>query len=146
MARADSEAGGGRAALPPDLPDDYEPEPSHPDGETSADGSLAEDLEALFSDGKTYLQAEVAYQKSRAGYAANRLKWAALYGAGAFALLHLALIGLTVGLVWALTPLVGPWLATGIVVVLLLLGALAFGLKLRAKIADLRTAFEGEAQ
>ncbi len=146
MARADSDTRDGRAALPPDLPDDFEPEPSPLDGEAPADASLVEDLEALFTDGKTYLQAEVAYQKSRAGYTANRLKWAAIYGAGAFALLHLALIGLTVGLVWALTPLVGPWLATGIVVLLLLLGALAFALKLRGKIADMRTAFDGEPQ
>lgn len=128
----------GRMTLPPDLPDDFAPEPEP----ARAEGSLMEDIDALIADGKTYLQAELAYQKSRAGYAANRVKWIALYGAAAFALLHLALIGLTVGVVFALAPLVGPWIATAIVVVLLILGAAFFAFKLRGKLGDMRSAFE----
>ena len=134
------------APLPPDLPDDLEPvaPPSEDEVAASHEGSLAEDVEALLADGRTYIQAEVAYQKSRAGYAANRLKSAAIYGAAAFGLLHLALIGLTVGLVIALVPLVGPWIATGIVVAVLLAGTAFFVVKLRAKLADIRSAFEDE--
>lgn len=130
---------GGGSMLPPDLPDDLPPESA-----TGEDGapSLKADVEALIADGKTYLEAEITYQKSRAGYTANRLKSAALYGAAAFGLLHLALIALTVGLVVALTPLTGAWIATGIVVALLLLGALVFVLKLRGKIGDIRSVFE----
>lgn len=128
--------------LPPDLPDDHDPDAGRP----AEEPSLKDGVDALFADGKTYLEAEVAYQKSRAGYAANGLKWTAIYGAAAFGLLHLALIGLTVGLVIALVPLVGPWLATAIVVAVLLAGALVLVLKLRAKIADIRAAFEGEDQ
>lgn len=140
-------AGERGAPLPPDLPDDYETAPVVDDeAEDAREGSLVADIDALFADGKTYLEAEVAYQKSRAGYAANGLKWTAIYGAAAFGLLHLALIGLTVGLVIALVPLVGPWLATAIVVAVLLAGALVLVLKLRAKIADIRAAFEGEDQ
>lgn len=144
MNRADSDFGAGRADLPPDLPDDFGPEQRISDEPGSGEASLMEDLDALFSDGKTYLQAEVTYQKSRAGYAANRLKWTAIYGAAAFALLHLALIGLTVGLVIALTPLTGPWIATGIVVALLLAGAVVFVLKLRARLTDIRGVFEDD--
>ena len=88
------------------------------------DHSLLGDLDALLADGKTYLESEVAYQKSRAGFTANRLKWSVIYGAAAFGLLHLALIALTVGVVIALSPLTGPWIATGIVVALLVIGAL----------------------
>ena len=100
------------------------------------------DIEALLSDGRTYIDAELSYQKSRAGFAANRLKFVAIYGAAVFAFLHLALIALTVGLVFALSPIIGPWIATGVVVVLLLAGALIFGLRLRGKLTDIRAAFE----
>lgn len=136
-----------RGALRPGLPDDLEPLalPSDDEEDGSREGSLMADIDALIADGKTYLEAEVAYQKSRAGYTANRLKWTAIYGAAAFGLLHLALIGLTVGLVIALVPLVGPWLATAIVVAVLLAGAAFFALKLRAKLADIRAAFEDES-
>lgn len=127
-------------ALPAELPDDLDPAPS----EVGGGGSLVEDVDALIADGKTYLEAEVAYQKNRAGYAANRLKWTAVYGAAAFGLLHLALIALTVGIVIALMPLVGPWIATAIVVAMLLLGALLFVQKLRAKLADIRAVFEDD--
>jgi hypothetical protein len=138
VVRSEVETGADPSAPPSGLPDDdvAELEPREPQG------SLLDDLGALLTDGKTYLQAEVAYQKSRAGYAANRLKFVALYGAAAFALLHLALIGLTVGAVFALAPLIGPWLATALVVVVLALGAAFFALKLRGKLADIRGAFE----
>ncbi|WP_375289788.1 phage holin family protein [Qipengyuania sp.] len=103
--------------------------------------SLIDDVEALFEDGKTYLEAEVAFQKSRAGFAGNRLKFAAVYGAMAFGFLHLALIALTVGIVIALTPVVGPWLATAIVVLALLIGGVIMIIKLRGKVNDIRQAF-----
>ena len=122
-------------------PEDPEPEAATLENDSP---SLMADVDALIADGKTYLEAELAYQKSRAGFAANRLKWTAVYGAAAFGLLHLALIALTVGAVIALSPLTGPWLATGIVVVLLLAGALVFVLKLRGKLGDIRAVFEDD--
>lgn len=123
--------------LPPDLPD-LDPEPIEaPDGP-----SLLEDLDALIDDGKTYVEAEIAYQKSRAGFTANRLKWALIYGAAAFGLIHLALIALAVGAVIALTPLVGPWIATALVVVVLLLAAMVFIARLRSKLGEVRSVFD----
>lgn len=126
------------APLPTDLPDALGAAPASAAGEPS----LMADVEELIADGKTYFEAELTFQKSRAGFTANRLKSAAIYGAGAFALLHLALIALTVGLVIALTPLTGPWIATAIVVVVLLAGALLFVLRLRSKLADISSLFE----
>lgn len=135
---------GGGDMLPPDLPDDYQPEAAIDEEEDAP--SLMEDLDALISDGKTYLSAEVAFQKSRATFAAGRLKSTAIYGAGAFAFLHLALIALVVGLVIALTPLVGAWIATGIVVAFLLLGAFLFVRKLRKELGEVSAVFgDGEA-
>lgn len=130
------------AALPLDRPDEIGPDGGCAPEESQEPPSLMADVDALIADSKTYLEAELTYQKSRAGFAANRIKWAALYGAAAFGLLHLALIALTVGAVIALTPLIGPWIATGIVVTLLLLGTLWFALRLRRKIADVRDLFE----
>lgn len=134
MGRAVADVETGRQALPPDLPDELEPGVPEP--------SLLGDLDALLADGKTYLEAEVTYQKSRAGYAANRLKWSVICGAAAFGLLHLALIALTVGVVIALSPLTGPWVATAIVVVLLVSGAGMLLLRLRSKVDDIRGVFE----
>jgi hypothetical protein len=86
--------------------------------------SLIEDVEALIDDGKTYLEAEIAYQKTRAIYVADKAKSALIYGAVAASFAFLALVGLTVGLIIALTPLLTAWGASALVVGLLVIGAL----------------------
>lgn len=110
----------------------------------AANHSLLEDAQALYEDGKTYLEAELAFQKSRAGFVADRAKWTAVYGAGALALVHLALIALTVGLVISLATLIGPWLATAVVVIALLIGAAILLSMVRSKVNDIRSAFDGD--
>lgn len=87
------------------------------------DRSLLEDVEALIEDGKTYLEAELVFQKARAAFVAQGAKGIAGLGALALGLALLALIGLTVGLILALTPLITAWGATAVVVGALLLGA-----------------------
>ena len=87
------------------------------------DRSLLEDVEALIEDGKTYLEAELAFQKTRAAFVAQGAKGIAGLGALAAGLAVLALIGLTVGLILALTPLITAWGATAVVVGALLIGA-----------------------
>ena len=129
-----------RPALPTDLPDETDSEPA----EAQGTDSLAADVEALVADIKTYLEAELAFQKSRAAFTADRLKATALYGAAALGFVHLALIALTLGLVIALATLVGPWLATVLVVGSLLIGAGVFVAKLRTKLGDIRDVFENE--
>jgi hypothetical protein len=88
--------------------------------------SLRDDVEALIEDGKTYLETELVYQKTRAAFVAHRAKGAVVYGAIAAALAVLALIGLTVGLIIALAPLLTAWGSSAVVVGALLIGAFIF--------------------
>ena len=123
---------------PLDIPDDYD----GPDGEEQAYGpSLVDDVFALLEDGKTYAEAEVAFQKSRAGFTANRLKGAIAFGLGAFGVFHLALIAFTVGLVIALVPLIGPWAATAAVTLALVVAGVILLRLLKGRIDDIRDAF-----
>lgn len=107
-----------------------QPEPPEP-------RSLTEDLEALYEDGKTYVEAEVAFQKTRARYAGRKIRNGFAFALAALAFLHLALLGLTVGLVIALAPLVGPWLATAIVTLSMLLIGTVLGLAARKRFSHL---------
>lgn len=90
------------------------------EGSASDDGareqSLLEDIEAMIEDGKTYLETELNYQKARTVYVADRLRAAAFAGAVSAAFGFIALIGLTVGLIMALSPWLTPWGASALVV------------------------------
>jgi len=85
--------------------------------------SLLSDIEALIDDARTWFDAEIGYQKSRAGFVADRIKVLVGLGLGALFFLVMALFGLVVGLIIALTPLITAWGATAVVVGALLLGA-----------------------
>ncbi len=125
-------------AGPLDLPDEHEP----PEADEDQRGpSLTDDVFALLEDGKTYAEAEVAFQKSRAGYIANRAKGVIAFGLGAFGVFHLAMIAGAVGLVLALVPLVGPWLATILVTAALIIAGLVLLRLLKGRIDDIRDAF-----
>lgn len=78
--------------------------------------SLVDEVAALIDDGKTYAQAELTFQKTRAGIAGKSAAKAAVFGIIAIILLHIAFLALAVGLVIALEPLVTIWGAIGIVV------------------------------
>ncbi|MBO0750312.1 MAG: phage holin family protein [Porphyrobacter sp.] len=97
--------------------------------ESAENRSLIDDVEVLIDDGKTYLEAELNYQKTRALFAGDRAKGVALYGLVGLIFAWMALIGLTVGLIFALTPPLGAWGATAVVVVVWLVIA---GVALRA--------------
>lgn len=139
----------------PSAPPDDAPVPADASkAEAGARRSLFDDFEALIDDGRTYFHAELTYQKSRAGFVANRLKLAVAFGAVAAFFAVLATIGLTVGLIIALTPLITAWGATALVV--LALALVAFLLLRRAarawteasaamSPADANGADEGEA-
>lgn len=96
-------------------------DPAPADDQPAVTRSLADDLEALYEDARTYIDAELSYQKSRAGFVANKLKLTIAFGAVAAFLAVLATIGLTVGLIIALTPLITAWGATAVVVLGILL-------------------------
>lgn len=109
-----------------DMPEAPEEAPLADEGD---DRSLLEDVRALIDDGKTYLEAELGYQKTRAAYVADRAKGVVVFGAIAALLAFLALVGMTVGLIIALSPWLTAWGASALVVALLLVSA---GLAARA--------------
>jgi uncharacterized membrane protein YqjE len=77
----------------------------------SSGRSLVEDVVHLVEDGKNYLDAELQYQKSRVGVVGSGARKAAIFASFGFAFALLALLAMTVGLLLALSPLIGQWLA-----------------------------------
>ena len=83
--------------------------------------SLLDDLEALVADARTYFDAEISFQKSRAAYVGETVKHVAIAGIAAAIVAFVALIALAVGLIIALTPLITAWGATALVTLALLI-------------------------
>ncbi|MCP5396864.1 MAG: phage holin family protein [Sphingomonadaceae bacterium] len=111
------------------LPDTQEQEEAVTSAPSSgAERTLSDEIVSLVEDGKTYVEAEIAYQKTRAALAAHSGKNGVIFVFAALAFLHLALIALVVGLVIALAPVVTAWGAVALVVGTLLLGVAIFGL------------------
>lgn len=92
--------------------------------ESATPRSLLDDAGDLLVDIRTWADAELAYQKTRASFVGNSLKRMVAFGIAGALLGLFALGGLTVGLIIALTPLVTAWGATAIVVGALLVAAL----------------------
>jgi predicted RND superfamily exporter protein len=84
--------------------------------------SLRDDITALVDDARTYAEAEIAFQKTRASLAGKKAGRVLVLLVLALVLLHIALIALAVGAVIALAPLVTIWGAIAIVVGVLLIG------------------------
>jgi Flp pilus assembly protein TadB len=108
-----------------------------PDPSVVAEPSLIDDVKALVDDGKTYLEAELEFQKSRAAFAVDRGKSGAVYGVAAAAVLHLALVALVVGAIFALTPLISAWGATAVVVGVLLVAGVLLALAAKRRFTRL---------
>ncbi len=85
---------------------------------------LLDELRRLGDDARNYAEAELAFQKSRAGVLAAGARDMAVLGLAGFVLVVFALVGLTIGALLALIPVLGPWGATGAVVGALVLAAL----------------------
>ncbi len=106
--------------------------------------SLTEEIAALIDDGRTYAEAELAFQKRRAGLAGRKVGGALVFAILALILLHLMFIALAVGMVIALEPLVTIWGAIGIVVGVLLLGVIGLLLLVRGNALGLVALFKGD--
>ncbi|AUX69887.1 hypothetical protein CHX26_10650 [Porphyrobacter sp. HT-58-2] len=107
----------------PGLADAPQADPSSLDEEAgNAFDSLRDDITTLVEDARTYAEAEIAFQKTRAGIAGKRGARALVLLVLAVVLLHIALIALAVGAVIALAPLITIWGAIGLVVGVMLLG------------------------
>jgi hypothetical protein len=85
--------------------------------------SLVDDVRELVNDGRTLLEAELAYQKSRAALAGRTAKSMAGWIALALSLVFFALMALVMGLLLILAPLIGGLGATLVVVAGLLIAA-----------------------
>lgn len=105
--------------------------------------SLAADVEALVDDGRTYLEAELAYQKSRALFVVDRGKSALVLAIAGALFALMTLLGLTVGLIISLAQLVGPWIASAIVVLALALAAFLLLRAAQRRWESLMRAFAG---
>lgn len=84
---------------------------------SGGDGSsVFEDVAALLDDGRTLVEAELAFQKTRLSYAGQRGRNVAIFAIAAFMLVTLAIFGAVVGAILALTPSLGAVGATAVVV------------------------------
>lgn len=89
--------------------------------------TLSSLVSQLVDDGRSYITAEIDLAKARATNKIGRYRSAAIFFGVAAVLGLAALVALLVGLIFALTPMAGPFAATLIVVgaVLILAGVLA---------------------
>lgn len=116
-------------------------DPSSTDAASPALGSLTDDVVAMLDDGRTLLEAEIQFQKTRAAFAFDRGKAGAIYGVAAFALIHLALVALVIGALIGLTPVIGAWAATAVVAGALLIAGAFLALAARRKFARLAAVY-----
>lgn len=100
--------------------------------EEARERSLSEDLRDLADHARTFAQAELSYQKTRAAYAGQEAKSITVYAVLAAVFLFFAAMGLVFGLILALTPILTAWGATAVVCIVLLgVAALCGWLSLR---------------
>ncbi|HEX7751481.1 MAG TPA: hypothetical protein VF440_03695 [Novosphingobium sp.] len=95
--------------------------------EQAAERSLVDDVRQLADDARRLAEAEVVYQKARTAFALAELRTIFALGLAAVAMVFIALMALTFGLILALSPHLTAWGATGVVVSALILATLACG-------------------
>ena len=108
------------------------------DLEAARERSLQEDLRLLADDARVLAQAELAYQKSRAAFAGQEAGRIALLGVLAAVLVFFALMALTLGVVLALTPVLGAWGATAAATGGLLLVAAILGMIVASRVRHMK--------
>lgn len=107
---------------PADPPEDMPADPTTLAGpeeglpEDTLNESLTGQLAALIDDTRTYAEAELNFQKTRASLAGKNAGIALGLVVVAVVVLHVAVLALAVGLVMALAPLVTIWGAIALVV------------------------------
>jgi len=108
------------------------------------DLSLMEDMRLLLGEARTFAQAELTYQKTRAAFVGAETRSIAVLGIGAVVLLLLAVVALVLGLVIALGTLIGPWLAMIIVPVAVLAVAAIMAISARARLKRMVALLSGK--
>lgn len=114
------------------------------DNSAAAQASLFDDIGAVVEEGRTYAEAELAFQKTRLLYASGKVKSAAIYTGLAAIFVTMAVVALVLGTVLALTPLFGAIGAAGAVFAVLLVFALVLVLVAKARIGQMFDAFRGD--
>ena len=94
------------------------------DEDSAAEPSLLEGTRDLLDDGRLALKAELAFQKSRLAYSGRLGARLAILGVLTVLFAHATLLALTVGLLFALSTIINPWVAM-VLVTGLYLGAMA---------------------
>lgn len=117
-------------------PDDTKP------GRTAGgpEPTLAEMVRMLLGNARLLAEAEVELRKAQAAFVARHAKRIALLVVLALFFLFFLLMALVVGLLLALTPLIGGWGAMGVVMLAL---ALALGLSLRGALRGVKAIARG---
>ncbi|MEM1053529.1 MAG: phage holin family protein [Pseudomonadota bacterium] len=111
------------------------------------DPSVMEEAGALIDNARTYAEAELGFQKTRAAFAGRLIGISLGLGVVALILLHIAFLALAVGLVLAFEPVVGIWGAIGIVFggLMLIVALLGWGAFSKVqKLASLFSSTKGE--
>ena len=124
--------------------DDAPPPLINPATRDAAERSLVDDVKHLVADGRTLLEAELTYQKSRAAVAGAGIKGIAVWAALAIALVFFSLMALVIGVLIGLAQLLGIWTATGTLVVFLLICTGLAGLAAKRRWTRLSSALERE--
>ncbi len=124
--------------------DDVSPPLIKPAISDAAERSLVDDVKHLVEDGRTLLEAELAYHKSRAAVAGAGIKTIAGWGALAAALVFFSLMALVIGALIGLAQLLGIWTATGVVVVTVLVCAVLAALAAKRRWNRMTAALERE--
>lgn len=124
--------------------DDASPPLIKPSTSGAAERSLVEDIKDLASDGRTFLEAELAYQKSRAAVAGAGAKGIAGWASLALALVFFALMALVLGVLLGIAEFIGIWAATGVTVLVVLSAAGLAGLAANRRWQRMRAALLDE--
>lgn len=109
-----------------------EPDPGLKHEETADERSLFADIGTLIEDGRMLVEAEIAYQKTRAGYAGRQGFYLVVMLAFIAVLVALALMAMVLGIVLALAPIFTAWgagVAVAGVLILIALCVLALALR-----------------
>lgn len=112
-----------------------------PPASSEPNDSLITEIAALIDGGRTYAEAEIGFQKTRAKLAGRNLGTVVVCIILALILVHIALLALAVGLVIALAPLLSIWGAIAIVVGGLLLLVAILGMTVRKRVLLLSVLF-----
>ncbi len=107
--------------------------------------TLVGSAQALLENGQSLVDAELTFQKARVGFVLGRTKGILGLAALALALLFFTLMALVLGMLLALTPLIGPWGALAAVVGGLLAITALSVLGVVRRIGAVRKALKGSA-